>query len=272
MHVRRIPLAILGIVGLLLVAGAVAFGSPSLSVPALTPTAADQMPNIDVLRQEIKNYYGDPGGTGNFSASSNYAKEASQVAAGGQVWLVAHAPKAGEKKAIVLDVDDTTLATYNYEVFSNWAYNPVTNADYVNNERFPAVPGMVNMVDHAQALGYAIIYLTGRPGSQEAATVGNLEKVGFPAPTALPDATLGGGSDGLFTKPAVADYPSYLVYCRVPTATSSCNTDEYKTATRQYIESLGYDIVANFGDQWSDLNGGFADQTFKLPNPSYYLP
>src|SRR5689334_17276796 len=73
MHVRRIPLAILGVVGLLLVAGTVAFGSPSPSIPALTPTVADQIPNIDVLRQEIRNYYGDPAGTGTFSSNSNYA-------------------------------------------------------------------------------------------------------------------------------------------------------------------------------------------------------
>ena len=271
MHVRRVPLAILGVVGLLLVAGTVAFGSPSPSIPALTPTSADQIPNIDVLRQEIRNYYGDPAGTGTFSSNSNYAKEASGVANAGRVWLVAHANAPG-KKAILLDVDDTTLATYNYEIASNWAYNPVSNADYVNNERFPAVPGMVAMVNQAKSLGYAIIYLTGRPDSQEAATVGNLVKDGFPAPPPLPEATEGGGSDGLFTKPAVSAYPSYLTYCRVPTSTSSCNTDEYKTSTRQYIESLGYDIVANFGDQWSDLNGGFADQTFKVPNPRYYLP
>ena len=47
---------------------------------------------------------------------------------------------------------------------------------------------------------------------------------------------------------------------------------QYKSLTRQHIESLGYDIVANFGDQFSDLNGGFADQTFKIPNPMYFLP
>ena len=35
---------------------------------------------------------------------------------------------------------------------------------------------------------------------------------------------------------------------------------------------LGYDIVANFGDQFSDLNGGFADKTFKMPNPNYFMP
>ena len=36
--------------------------------------------------------------------------------------------------------------------------------------------------------------------------------------------------------------------------------DAYKSLTRQHIESLGYDIVANFGDQFSGLNGGFADE------------
>jgi hypothetical protein len=46
----------------------------------------------------------------------------------------------------------------------------------------------------------------------------------------------------------------------------------YKTATRKHIESLGYEIVANFGDQYSDLEGGYADKTFKLPNPTYFLP
>jgi hypothetical protein len=52
----------------------------------------------------------------------------------------------------------------------------------------------------------------------------------------------------------------------------TCTTTQYKSLTRQHIESLGYDIVANFGDQFSDLNGGFADKTFKIPNPIYFLP
>jgi hypothetical protein len=33
-------------------------------------------------------------------------------------------------------------------------------------------------------------------------------------------------------------------------------TDQYKSQTRAHIESLGYDIVANFGDQYSDLSYG----------------
>ena len=92
---------------------------------------------------------------------------------------------------------------------------------------------------------------------------------GYPAPT-----TLTNGEDGLFTKPAVADYPDYLqTACAAEIAAGkSCTTIHYKSATRAHIESLGYEIVGNFGDQFSDLEGGFADRTFKLPNPNYYLP
>ena len=37
-------------------------------------------------------------------------------------------------------------------------------------------------------------------------------------------------------------------------------------------QQRGFRIVANFGDQFSDLKGGYADKTFKLPNPTYFLP
>ena len=34
---------------------------------------------------------------------------------------------------------------------------------------------------------------------------------------------------------------------------------------------LGYRIIANVGDQESDLTGGGADRSFKLPNPFYFI-
>ena len=208
---------------------------------------------------------------------SNYAKEAASVAAKGASWL--HARDNVPSRAVVLDVDDTTLTTFNYELYSNWAFNfgpvapPVanqlTNADFVNQQLFPAVPGMVDMVNQAAAEQYAVFLLTGRPTSQAAATLGNLTSdnvgvdAGYPAPTEL------------FTKPPKTDYATqapWLLPC-INDTTSGCNTDDYKTLTRKHIEQdLGYDIVANFGDQFSDLNGGFADKTFKMPNPNYFLP
>jgi hypothetical protein len=242
------------------------------AIQTKTPHSARDMTNIDVLRQQIKNYYGDPLGSGTFAADSFYAKEARSVAAGGKHYL-AEQHRTRKTKAIVLDVDDTTLATYNYEIASNWAYNPTTNAQYVTGQLFPAVPGMVDTVTSAAREGYAIFYLTGRPQAQEPDTLGNLTKDGkgvdanYPSPTTLRD-----GEDGLFTKPAVADYPAYLKTACAADPNGSCTTIHYKSATRAHIESLGYDIVGNFGDQFSDLTGGHADRTFKLPNPSYFLP
>ena len=51
-----------------------------------------------------------------------------------------------------------------------------------------------------------------------------------------------------------------------------CTTTEYKSLTRAHVQQLGYRVVANFGDQFSDLLGGHAERAVKLPNPTYYLP
>jgi predicted secreted acid phosphatase len=276
-----------------------------------TPNSESQMTNIDVSRAYAKNYYGAPtatsgaGGTRNtpLNQDSNYANEARSVAKQGDNWLSARSKVAD--KAIVLDVDDTTLTTWNYELYSNWDFNPTTNAQFVGltgstftGNAFPATPGMVDMVSDAKAMGYAIFFLTGRGDSQHQATIANLVSdtaaglpdlttvtisgktvpeidAGYPMPTPL-DIQHGGFTDGLFTKPPVGQYPAYLnkpQFCGPSiTAGVSCPTIQYKSGVRAYIESQGYDIVGNFGDQFSDLLNGFADKTFKMPNPNYYLP
>ena len=255
------------------------------AIQTITPNSADQITNIDVLRQQIKNYYGDPlavtGPNGTYTSplnqESNYANEARSVASQGTNWLAARSKVPNG--AIVLDVDDTTLATWNYEIYSNWDFNPTTNGNFVTGQLFPAVPGMVDMASAAQAEGYAIIFITGRPAAQEPDTLGNLTtdatgvNAGYPQPTTLND-----GEDGLFTKPPIANnyaaYPDYLkAACADEIAAGkACTTIHYKSATRAHIESLGYEIVGNFGDQFSDLIGGSADKTFKMPNPNYFLP
>jgi len=208
---RRLTIALSAATVLMLAAGgtiAYAATAPQPAIKTLTPKSANQITNLDVLRQQIRNYYGDPLGTGTFAPDGNYAKEARSVAAAGERWLAAH-HKAHGKKAIILDVDDTTLATWNYEVASNWAFNPTTNAQYVTGQLFPAVPGMAGLVAQAAREGYAIFFLTGRPATQEAATLGDLTSdgvgvdAGYVAPTTLSD-----GEGGLFTKPAVAGYPA----------------------------------------------------------------
>ena len=262
--------AVASVVGGVAYSAGVATQQPAIQTS--TPRSEHQITNIDVLRQQIRNYYGDPLGSGTFGADSNYAKEATSVAKQGKHWLASKHHTRGTK-AILLDVDDTSLATWNYEIASNWAFNPTTNGQFVTEQRFPAVPGMVDLVQSAEREGYAIFFLTGRGAAQEAATLGNLTEdgigvdAGYPKPT-----TLRNGEDGLFTKPAVANYPDYLRTACAADPNGACTTIHYKSATRAHIESLGYDIVANFGDQFSDLKGGFADHTFKMPNPNYFLP
>jgi len=309
---RRSPwLVLVLVVAGLATAAAVAVAGLQPANLAYTPNSEGQVTNIDVARAWIKNYYGASGAatgaSGGWSTDlnldSNYAKEACSVANEGTNWLEARSKV--KNRAIVLDVDDTTLTTWNYELFSNWDYNPSTNAVFVGltgttftGNMFPATPCMLDMVKAAKNMGYEVFWITGRGDSQHNATIANLVSdtaagfpeitdvtysgatvpeidAGYPMPTAI-DTGHGGFTDGLFTKPSVGSYPAYLdkpEFCAAAIATSkSCGTIAYKSGTRAYIESEGYDIVADFGDQFSDLEGGYADKTFKMPNPNYYLP
>ncbi|WP_398977796.1 HAD family acid phosphatase [Streptomyces sp. I05A-00742] len=53
---------------------------------------------------------------------------------------------------------------------------------------------------------------------------------------------------------------------------AKCTTTGYKSGTRKHIEARGHRIVAHFGGQWSDLNGGHSGRAFTMPNPMYHLP
>jgi predicted secreted acid phosphatase len=309
---RRSLWLVLGLViGVLATAATMAVAGLQPADLNFTPRSESQMQNIDVGRAWAKNYYGahnaPSGPNGAWDAplnlESNYANEARSVASRGQHWL--HARRHVRDRAIVLDVDDTTLTTWNYELYSNWDFNPTTNAQFVGltngnwtGNAFPATPGMVDLAGRASSLGYAIFWITGRGDSQHAATIANLQNdtaaglpdldtvtisgktipevdAGYVAPTPI-DTGHGGFTDGLFTKPPIGSYPAYLdqpQFCGPFIDQGvSCPTIQYKSGTRAYIESQGYDIVANFGDQFSDLQGGFANRTFKMPNPNYYLP
>ncbi|QDP95723.1 hypothetical protein FOE78_07240 [Microlunatus elymi] len=222
------------------------------------------IPNIDSVKSTIRTYYGDDGdGTAN-RTSSPYITEMNRIADREERKLqqqYRQAKRHGDKPALVFDADDTTLWTYDMEAGAmKFVYDPVLQDQWVQDERFAATPAMVRLVNRAQQLGFTIFGLTGRNDDQKAATVANLKKVGYRGFTA----------DRFYTKwtgKGDSQQPSYITCAAV-----KCTTVEYKALTRKHIEALGYDIVANFGDQWSDLQGGYADHVVKLPNPTYYLP
>jgi len=256
---------------LTLTGSAVAGGFPSVPAPPAVPTSADQIQNIDQVRTAIKGYYGDTTTAqvdpvdnavdGGDKVLHTYGPNSSYVAemAGLEQEAATYLGKAAKHHdfsgtpAVLFDVDDTTLNTFNYEIYSNFVYNPTTNAAFVNSASFPAVPGMPALAQQAIDDGYTVFFLTGRPVAQHDGTVANLTNVGYSV-----------DNSRLYLKDQTVPW---LASC-APT----CNTIQYKSLTRQHIESLGYDLVANFGDQFSDLSGGFADRTFKVPNPMYFLP
>ncbi|MEV0695636.1 HAD family acid phosphatase [Streptomyces sp. NPDC050388] len=128
---------------------------------------------------------------------------------------------AGEKPAIVLDIDNTSLETHFQTL-------PPT----------PAVKPTLELAQYAHSRGAAIFFVTARPDLLSWITEANLKSVGYPI-TGLYQRNLG----DLFR-----------------------DTAEFKTSKRAQIEAAGYTIVANIGNNTSDLVGGHAERTFKLPD------
>ncbi|MBO1755362.1 HAD family acid phosphatase [Allobranchiibius sp. CTAmp26] len=221
------------------------------------------IPNIDSVKSTVRTYYNATNGIAS-KTSSPYISQMNALMARETKklpGLLASAKKTGKKPALVFDVDDTTLWTYDMEdAGMHFNFDPALQDVYVQGERFPAVPATVAFEKKAAAMGFAIFGLTGRNDDQRSATLANLAKVGF----------IGFTADRFYTKwtgKGASQQPSYIT-C----ATAKCTTVEYKAGTRAHIESQGYDIALNLGDQWSDLQGRHAQHYLKLPNPTYYLP
>jgi hypothetical protein len=147
------------------------------------------------------------------------------------------------KPAIVLDIDETSLSNYGAILADNFTFGTHSQAE-ATEETGVAIPQTLKFFNDAKAAGIAVFFVTGRRENTRAHTESNLHREGYD------------GWQQLYLKPDA----------------STQTTVQYKTAAREDIESQGYRIVANVGDQFSDLVGGHAQKAFKLPNPFYYLP
>ena len=58
----------------------------------------------------------------------------------------------------------------------------------------------------------------------------------------------------------------------IPVGAHFASAADFKAPQRAKIEADGFTIIANMGDQPSDLAGGHAERTFLLPNPFYRIP
>ncbi|MDX2541103.1 HAD family acid phosphatase [Streptomyces sp. WI04-05B] len=248
------------------VAGATLYGTGAATAGQSTANSTHEPYNIGLLVKDIDTYYGtalDANGVYQASTSSQYAKDLAQIESSAKRYIdkAAHKkPHKGKKPAVVFDIDDTLLLSLDYEKKTNYTYNSATWTEYVAKADRPAVFGTPELVAYAKAKGVEVFYNSGLKESQRDAAVANLKKVG---------ADINLDAAHMFLKDA-ANPPAYLSACATP-GTWTCTTVQYKSGTRKHIEDLGYDVIANFGDQYSDLEGGYADKTYKLPNPTYFV-
>jgi predicted secreted acid phosphatase len=213
--------------------------TPALNVPpAAAPASASvservtvpEPPNLFLLKQELKAYIDD----------GRYDAGIAEVAAQAKAWIEERARQGG-KLAIVLDIDETALSNLKHMREMDFGYVPPLWDQWVDEAAGPAIEPILEVFKTARSLDVAVFFMTGRKTTDAPGTIRNLEAVGM--------------SDyaGLDFKPN--EYRD--------------TTQSFKTAVRKRITESGYTIIANIGDQHSDLDGGYAERTFKLPNPFY---
>ncbi|MFJ9612979.1 HAD family acid phosphatase [Streptomyces noursei] len=257
---RRVRLG--GAVAAALVAGTAVFGAGQATAEHSVPRTDKEIPNLTLVQDKIKAYYGDTvtaDGEHYASPTSNYARQVRGIEAKARAYLTGALAKKGADKAkpaIVLDMDDTTLLTYNYELKVGFNFTPKSQDEYLEHTDMAAVFGMNDLVNWAHKKGAEVFFVTGRKEAQRDWSVRNLKNVGYGVPL-----------DRAHVYLRDKEHPPAYLPCG-----KTCSTIDFKSGTRRHIESLGYRVVANFGDQYSDLEGGAAARTFKLPNPMYYLP
>lgn len=147
-----------------------------------------------------------------------------------------------QRLAIVSDIDETLLDNrLEFQTHPDFKWSDFEA--WMNQAKAPVLKRTADFLKWARARGYAIFLITGRPEKDRAATIANLIREGV-------------SYDGLYMRPDK----------------SHTLAEDMKTAYRKNIEDMGFKIVVNIGDQFSDLYGGNAIECIKLPNKMYYIP
>lgn len=186
--------------------------------------------------------------------SGAYMHALALAAAPASDWLRQRAPQVGQP-AMVFDIDDTALTNWPVIVANDFGrfapgpclipHGPCGWHAWDLLGRDAALEPTLDVFRTARSLGVAVFFISGRPESERAATERNLRAAG---------------------------YTGYVQAFFTPNGAHYAALADFKAPVRAKIASMGYTIIANMGDQYSDLDGGYAERVFKLPNPFYYIP
>lgn len=146
-----------------------------------------------------------------------------------------------ERPALVLDIDETSLSNWGYEVENDFCWDVEAWGEWVLRAEAVAIAPTLELYRRARRQGVTVFFVTARRERFRAPTAENLRSEGYV------------GWEELFLKPD--DYDG--------------TSADYKAGARREISGRGYTIVLNVGDRPSDLAGGWAEETVLLPNPLY---
>ncbi|WP_298568181.1 HAD family acid phosphatase [Streptomyces luteogriseus] len=116
--------------------------------------------------------------------------------------------------------------------------NTTLETDFGFSYPQPANKPVLEAARYAQERGVALFFVTARPDIIASFTQYNLKQTGYQV-------------SGLYVRNFIDLFK---------------NVADYKTAQRVDIERKGYTIIANIGNSGTDLSGGHAERTYKLPD------
>jgi acid phosphatase len=165
--------------------------------------------------------------------------------------------------AVVLDVDDTVLNTSAYQawtVTAGTSYSGKTWDAYVHAEKDVPIAGAIDFLKYAASKGVMVFYVTNRTEGQEAPTVEEMGKMGFP---------MGDGKTDTFL--AAGEKPDWK--------SAKGNRFDYIAKNYRIVLFFG----DNMGDFTDDINGTVAQRDavyaqdmahwghdwIAIPNPTY---
>lgn len=189
--------------------------------------------NLSELKEEILHYVD----------SGAYLAEVSAVARQASDWIRTRSPRAGERLAVVFDIDETMLSNLSHMRAQDFGYRPEAWDAWVERGEAPALEPIKAVYQLAVRRGVAVVFLSGRREKDRPGTEKNLKAIG------------------------VGDYAYVLLKADDSRETAAV----FKSAARRQLQESGWTIIANLGDQESDLAGGYAERSFKVPAPFYRM-
>lgn len=210
--------------------------------PSAGPSGASTPSLVEAKRQVIA-----------YVESGRYEAEIAAVAEQARSYLESRAQRGG-KLAIVVDIDETALSNLPSLRANDWGLiipgpcdlprGPCGLGAWIQMAKADPIKPVLALTRLARDRGVAVFFLTGRLERRRSATEANLKAAGYEW-------------TALILKPD-----------DLPTKSAA----DFKAPERKKLVDQGYTIILNIGDQMSDLDGGFAERTYKLPNPFYFLP